>query len=124
MTDVTEVALVLCRGRSVLMRQYDEGERWAGLWDFPRFRAEPDVQTTSQVPANVKELTGVDVLVNNKLTSIKHGVTRFRITLDCYEAEFDAGRTKRGSGCKWVTISSLHEFPLSVTGRKIAKLIQ
>ena len=122
--DVNEIAVVVYRNRKVLLRRCGANERWAGLWDFPRFRLDNKRRTELQIPENVKQLTGVEVSLDNKLTTIKHGVTRFRITLDCYQAQFDSGRTKRGADCKWVSISALNEFPLSVTGRKISKLIQ
>ena len=58
------------------------------------------------------------------MTTIKHGVTRFRITLDCYEAKCIGGRLKRGGDVRWVKIGDLEAYPLSVTGRKISRLLQ
>lgn len=47
-TDVTEVSIAVRKGNRILMRQYADRERWAGLWDFVRFEvSEEDV-------ANVK----------------------------------------------------------------------
>ena len=59
------------------------------------------------------------------LTTIKHGVTRFRITLDCFEAEYVAAATKTSSPgpMRWVRPQELADIPLSATGRKIATLI-
>jgi len=39
-TDLHEVAVVIYKSGRVLMRQCGEEERWAGLWDFPRFAVE------------------------------------------------------------------------------------
>ena len=36
-TDLREAAVVIRRNGRVLIRRCGEGERWAGLWDFPRF---------------------------------------------------------------------------------------
>jgi A/G-specific adenine glycosylase len=58
----------------------------------------------------------------NLLTTIKHGVTRYRITLDCYRAEYVSGKSK---GCaRWMKIQALSDLPLSTTGRQIARLVQ
>ena len=38
--DLCEAAVVAQRNGSVLLRQCEAKERWAGLWDFPRFRIE------------------------------------------------------------------------------------
>src|SRR5262249_40699929 len=35
--DASEVAVVIRHRGRVLVRQCQTGERWAGLWDFPRF---------------------------------------------------------------------------------------
>ena len=35
--DVNEAAVVVRKGTRVLLRRCGAGERWAGLWDFPRF---------------------------------------------------------------------------------------
>ncbi len=38
--DVHEAAVIVRKNGSVLVRQCAVGERWAGLWDFPRFAVE------------------------------------------------------------------------------------
>jgi A/G-specific adenine glycosylase len=54
-----------------------------------------------------------------------HGVTRYRITLDCYEAAYVSGRPRstNGSPVRWIPAAELTKLPLSTTGRKIARLI-
>ncbi|MCA9213340.1 MAG: A/G-specific adenine glycosylase [Planctomycetales bacterium] len=125
LTDVTEVAVVVRRNNQILLRKCAEDERWAGLWDFPRFAVATDETKTldASIVSNVQRLTGVTVATGPKLTTIKHGVTRYRITLECYAAKHFAGRLKKNSECEWTTTKQLEHYPLSVTGRKIAKLI-
>jgi A/G-specific adenine glycosylase len=59
------------------------------------------------------------------LTVMKHGVTRFRISLDCYQAQFVAGRANapNSSAIRWTPLTELPALPLSATGRKIAMLV-
>jgi A/G-specific adenine glycosylase len=56
---------------------------------------------------------------------MKHGVTRYRITLDCYRASYVSGRvrSRKNSPVRWLTIAALATLPLSTTGRKIANLL-
>ncbi|MFC1757578.1 A/G-specific adenine glycosylase [Planctomycetota bacterium] len=122
-TDVEEIAVVVRRSRQILLRRCAENERWAGMWDFPRFAKESNGTSHVLIPPNVKKLTGVTSEPVQKLTTIKYGVTRFRITLDCYEARYQSGRLRRNADCIWTTAAKLEEYPLSVTGRKIAKLL-
>ena len=120
--DVAEVAVVVRRRGEVLVRKCQPGERWAGLWDFPRFTAHGDVAES------VAALSGVRIARPKHLATLKHGVTRFRITLDVYEAQHvrQAGRRKNAPdsfALQWISPRRLAELPLSVTGRKIAELL-
>ena len=86
---VREAALVVRRQATVLLVRRQEGERWAGLWDFPRFASHGDShrQITGELQEKLRESTGLDAVVGDKIVTYKHGVTRFRITLDCFAAE-------------------------------------
>jgi len=123
---VREAAVLLKRlGRVLLVRCGDEG-RWAGLWDFPRFRleqTEPEAVRRELVEQMVR-LCGVVVRPAERIETIKHGVTRFRITLDCYRADYvgRADRTPAAPELKWVRPNDLDGYPLSTTGRKLAML--
>ena len=135
-TEVTEVAVAIERSRKFLLLRRLPGERWAGLWDFVRFPWEyagaGSTSAKRQSPANgasaeqignqIAQVTGIVAEVSEKLTEIRHSVTRYRITLACFLAEWREGEPQVES--KWVTREELSEFPLSVTGRKIARLLQ
>jgi A/G-specific adenine glycosylase len=121
-TDRREAAVVVAKDNRWLVRQCVAGERWAGLWDFPRFEVEAPAPlfATSELQQKVATLTGIECRVGGLLTSLKHGVTRYRIVLDCYRAEFVAGRVR---DARWVNAAQLEALPLSVTGRKLARLL-
>ena len=131
--DVAEAAVLVRRrgapgtpGR-VLLIQWPEGRRWAGLWDFPRFalEGEKEAEIHRALVDNVRRLTGVTISPGEHFKTLHHGVTRFRITLDCYEAEYVS---HNGGGAeelvqKWVRPADLEHYPLSSTGRKLAGLV-
>ena len=124
--ELREAAVVIYRDGKVLVRQCQPGQRWAGLWDFPRFAvsAESGGRLKSQLTRHVAELTGLEIKPGRRLTTIKHGVTRFRITLSCHEAECVGGRLhKAAAPARWLPPHKLEQLPLSVTGRKISRLI-
>ena len=110
------------------MRRPDDG-RWAGLWDFPRFvidgRNNSAAELHRALVDGVRALTGATVRPGRLLTTFKHGVTRFRITLDCYEAEYisrDGGPADPAS-LHWLRPGELDAYPLCTTGRKLARHI-
>jgi A/G-specific adenine glycosylase len=121
-TDVREAAVVIRRNGKVLMRECGLGERWAGLWDFPRFalEAEGPLFAKEEIIDKVRKQTGVTCAPENVLKTIKHGVTRYHITLDCYSAKYISGRTQHA---RWIAKSELTKLPLSTTGRRIVQLI-
>jgi A/G-specific adenine glycosylase len=123
--DVFEACVAVWRDGKVLLRRCEEGERWAGLWDFPRFaiHEKQGVQLHRELREAARRLTGYDVAIGEPLKTFKHGVTRFRITLTCYEATHLAGRKKPGEFA-WVLPARFDAYPLSTTGRQVAEVIQ
>ncbi len=125
--ELAETAVAVRRGPSVLIGRVPVGQRWSGLWDFVRFET-PDATSAlvgAQIAAQVAERTGVRVAIPWKVATLRHGVTRFRITLDCYVANATKGGklSKSEWNWTWVPLENLDKYPLPVTGRKIAALV-
>jgi len=122
--NVREAAVIVEHRGRVFLRQCAPGQRWAGLWDFARFAvsAKRGRALQDELKAKVREQTGLDIEHVEKFATLKHGVTRFRITLDCYLAECaKPARLKPDS--QWVKPGELVDRPLNTTGRKLARLL-
>jgi A/G-specific adenine glycosylase len=119
-----EAAIVIRHNGCVLLRCCGLDERWAGMWDFPRFpvRRSRGKTLAAEAVQRVAELTGQRIELGEHLTTIKHGVTRYRITLVCHEARWVDGPADR-TDLRWVEPHQLDQYPLNVTGRKISRLI-
>jgi A/G-specific adenine glycosylase len=124
-----EVAIVARRDDgAVLLRKCASGERWAGLWDFPRFKL---ASTDSELPAKrelarlLSRFAGLESQAFTHFATLRHQVTRFRIKLDCFIAEIadDSLTLNDGKEARWIQPRQLAKYPLSTTGRKIAKLL-
>jgi A/G-specific adenine glycosylase len=125
-TSVTEIAVAIERDSRYLMLKRPAGERWAGLWDFVRFSWEDgDQQSPARIAGAVHRHAGLEVAVAEQIAEIRHSVTRFRITLCCWAAEWKKGEIARPAReHRWVAPKRFSQLPLSVTGRKLARLIQ
>jgi A/G-specific adenine glycosylase len=126
--DRHEAAVVVYKRNKVLLRKCADGQRWAGLWDFPRFVIEADTgatDVTSQLSTHLSNDFKLNVSLGEHLTTIRHGVTKYRITLDCYRGQWRSGKLKRGETGEviWCDVKRLIDYPLSVTGRKISELL-
>ena len=61
-TAVREATVVVRKSGRVLLRQRAKGERWEGMWDFPRFPldGEGPLFVRRELVDKVREQTGVD----------------------------------------------------------------
>jgi len=122
---VHEAAVIVTRGERVLLRRCAPGERWAGLWDFLRFAvaARGGNALVRELTAKVRDQTGLKLAGLTRFTTLKHGVTRFRITLDGFLAECPrAPGPLSDESLQWVRVDQLDQFALSTTGRKLSRL--
>ncbi len=133
---VRQAAVVVRRAdRRVLLMQHGEGERWAGLWDFPRIELgdERGAALGRRIGDAMRDEFAVNVAPGEHLATMRHSVTRFRITLECYAAECvdgrKAGKVNGGNGrtverrVRWCAAAEVEKLPLNTTGRKISRLL-
>lgn len=124
--DRHEVAVIVRRRGRVLLLRCPDGARWAGLWDFPRYAvaAEDENDLRTELGQRVRQQTGIAIDLGQRRTTLKHGVTRFRITLDCYDAKHLAQNgSAEGVEMRWVKPGELADYPLSTTGRRLSRLL-
>ena len=126
--DRTEFAFVIAGNSSdenesanYLLRPLPEGGRWAGLWDFPR-PTEAHFESAETAADWLSNELGVAVRPGTRLKTIKHAVTKYRITLHVHEAKIRTSRRSPKPPWQWLGLSEINELPMSVTGRKIAKM--
>jgi A/G-specific adenine glycosylase len=123
-----EAAVIVRRRDRVLLFQCPDDGRWAGLWDFPRFQAHAQAGAAlrRELVASVHRQTGVRIELGRHLKTLKHGVTRFRITLSCYEAQYLSGPDGEtdSTPMRWLRPRELERFPLNTTGRKLSRLLE
>ncbi len=122
--DLHEAVVVVRKGSGsktkYLVRRCGPDERWTGLWDFPRYQV-ADGKVEMALATELKKQTGLTAVITPTTKRIKHAVTKYRITLDCYVAEKPTGRLKKNqTATQWVSRDELAGLPMSTTGRKIA----
>ena len=95
---VREAAVVIRRRGRVLLVRRAEGQRWAGYWDFPRATCDRSDRrpTAAELTRKVFMQTGIAIEAPRHLATLRHTVTRFRITLECFEADCTASKARRG----------------------------
>jgi A/G-specific adenine glycosylase len=76
-----------------------------------------------QLQEQIQAKTGIQAELGALLTEIRHGVTRFRIHLLCFEGRYLAGSPNEEDTIRWVSPCEFADYPLSTTGRKFADLL-
>ena len=124
--DRLEYALVIKNSRrgnrsAYLLRRLPEGARWAGLWDFPRI-TDVAVASAEIAASELSQSIGATICAGPCWKTIRHAVTKYRISLDVHLATIEKGRTKKP--WRYVSLKEMEQLPMSVSGRKIAKMLQ
>jgi A/G-specific adenine glycosylase len=131
-TEVREVAVVVRRGpRVLLVRRPAERPasgypaRWANMWEFPHGELEAGESYEAAAARLLGPLTGLTADLGPELLTVRHGVTRFRITLVCLEAEYRGGRFRSEfySRGLWLRPAELAEYPVSTPQRRLARAV-
>jgi A/G-specific adenine glycosylase len=121
---VQEVAVVVRNGsRTLLCKRPADARRWQNMWEVPHAPVAEDEDRATAVVRVAKELTGLDVEVGEQISTIRHAITRYRITLVCVEAKLLKGRFVAGfySAGEWLTPAELDTHPVSSPQRKLIR---
>lgn len=125
-TAVRESAVVILRrGRVLLAQRPATAARWASLWEVPHGEAAAGETAEQAAVRLAAELTGMQVRLGPELTTIRHGVTRFAITMVCFEAAHVAGAFRSGFYARgqWLAPAELADYPVSAPQRRLARLV-
>lgn len=117
---VREVAVAIRDGATVLLvRRPADAPRWANMWEVPHGEVQPDESDDTAAVRLAKELAGVTVRVGAELLTVKHGVTRWSITMVCLEAKRVRGQFRSSfyTAGEWVEFAKLETYPVSAPQR-------
>lgn len=131
---VHAAAVVVGHRNGVLVLKRSSGGRWGGLWDFPRLEFPPtpiadDAARRRWIQHQAAAAWGLRLELGACFATLRHAVTRYRITLDCFTARLarrPSGdypwRTPEGE-IQHATLPQLEQLAMTRTARRIAKLL-
>jgi len=125
-TPVNMVAALVWRGDRVLLvqRRPDES-RWAGMWQFPNVEVAAGESKQDAVRRAASEAVGLSITPGERTLIVRHGVTRFRITLEVFQCTTAAGEPQ-ARGCqawRWADAGNVEALALPKAHRTIARQI-
>ncbi len=108
------VAFVAERNGRFLVRQRPAGVVNAHLWEFPNVEI---VDEAFNLKLTTKDALGVEPLRLEPLTTVKHSITRYRITLEAF-AVSSVGISRKIDGV-WKTPAQMEQLAFTAAHRKI-----
>jgi len=108
------VALIAEQHGRFLVRKRPAGVVNAGLWEFP------NAEVNDKAPERLlQKLVGLRFRKPVPFCTIKHTITRYRITLDVFQASVSAAsESEEGT---WRTLDQLHRLAFSSAHKRIAE---
>ncbi|MCU0704505.1 MAG: A/G-specific adenine glycosylase [Fimbriiglobus sp.] len=123
---VREVCVVLRRNGKVLLGQRPpSADRWANMWELPRGVVGEGETVEAAAVRTAAEKLDVIATVGEMLATVRHGVTRFDITLTAVEVRTRARKIGEGfyTAWRWVDLTEATECPMSTPQRKVVAAI-
>lgn len=115
------LAVVRDRGRVLLLETPADAPRWAGLWTFPHVEMRAKERAEEAVERAARE-AGLRVRVGEPAGRLEHTITRFRITIEAFEAALVPAGSSRAVSARsaWVTLGALEDRAMPAPHRKLA----
>jgi len=123
--EVNEFAVIVQRDSQILLVQRQaDAARWANMWELPTAVLETTRLTPRYVAQAAARLTGVSVRAAEPFGELRYGVTRFRIHLQGFVAQYTRGslRSEQYQALRWLDEQQLAAYPLSIPQRRLLKL--
>ncbi len=109
-------AFVVLRNGRYLVRQRPRGGVNGELWEFPNCELElNEANPRSKARACCK----VSADAFEPFCTVKHSITRYRITLEAFQARLNRYAARRPSAGRWLELKALQRLPFASAHRKI-----
>ena len=97
-----------------------------GLWEFPGGKIEPDETVEDCVRREIKEELGIDIEVNDRLITVNHAYSHFKVTLNVFNCTHISGepQTIECDEVKWVTLDEIDSYPFPKANSQIIEAIK
>ncbi|NEQ50999.1 MAG: A/G-specific adenine glycosylase [Leptolyngbya sp. SIO3F4] len=112
-------------GRILIDRRKQEG-LLGGLWEFPGGKIEPNETVEDCVKREINEELGIEIAVNDRLITVNHAYSHFKVTLNVFNCTHVSGepQTIECDEVKWVTLDEIDSYPFPKANSQIIDAIK
>jgi A/G-specific adenine glycosylase len=119
---------ILRKNGKILIQKRKPRGVWANLWEFPGGRLEPGETPEMALIREYAEETELKVNRLEKITTVKHSYTIYRVTLHCYNCSLQGRRSKPvlhgAQEYRWVKPQELSEYAFPAGHRKLIQFLE
>jgi len=117
-------AAIRRNGRYLLGKRPADG-MLAGLWELPGGKVQPSETHGEALVRELQEELGISAVVGERLASVRHAYSHFRITLHVYRCERVRGRIRplHYPETRWVRPAEFERYAFPTATRKILHLL-
>ena len=113
---------IIWRGNKFYIQKRNINSMLGGLWEFPGGKIKKNETKIMALKREIKEECGIQVQVLNKIGSIKHSYSHFKITIYCfYCKELDVS-LKLNQDARMIAFDEIKKYPFPRANHKIFKL--
>lgn len=118
------VAVILRYNRFFIQKRPSKGHL-GGLWEFPGGKANSGETDEQALLRECREELGVRLNIREKLSTIKHAYTHFKIELSFFACELPEGGTiKTGNPHQWITVQDIGDYPFPSANHKFFPILK
>lgn len=118
---------ILTHKGKIFIQKRNENDVWAGLWEFPGGRLKTNETSKQALQREYLEETEFKITDLKKITTVKHGYTKYRVTLHCFYCYLENGLSKptlhAAQEYRWVTHKELNNYAFPAGHRKLIEFI-
>lgn len=108
-------------GQVLMRRRPDNAIWWQGMWELPRTTRQEGESSDAALQRLALEI-GLKMQVGEELAVLKHGVTRYAITLTCFEAQVETPAPSEA--IRWCSFEEARTLPLPATMKTLLKTLE
>ncbi|MCF7808244.1 MAG: A/G-specific adenine glycosylase [Candidatus Marinimicrobia bacterium] len=119
------IGLIEKEGRFLVQKRPDKG-LLGGLWEFPGGKIEAGESHQDALLREIVEETSLQVEVGDKIATIKHAYTHFKITMTAYWCRWISGdaQTHAATENQWVSSSQFKQLAFPKANLKILQQLK
>ena len=115
---------VIWRGNKFYIQKRNIESMLGGLWEFPGGKIKENENKITALKRQIKEECGIQVQVLNKIGSIKHSYSHFKITIYCFFCKELDVLLKLNQNARMITFEEIKRYPFPKANHKIFKLFK